>query len=198
MKTSIILAHPDKKSFNHAIAETVKSFFYEKGATVFFHDLYAEKFDPILQIEEIPKNGKTHPTIKNYCEEISVSDCIVIIHPNWWGQPPAILKGWVDRVLRPGTAYEFEETDYGEGIPIGLLKAQHTFIFNTANTPEQRELKIFGDPLERIWKDCIFNLCGVKNIIRKMYKIICISTSEQREEWLKDVYKTLETNILIY
>ena len=55
--------------------------------------------------------------------EISVADGVVIIHPNWWGQSPAILKGWVDRVIRPGVAYEFLEDDKGEGVPCGLLKA---------------------------------------------------------------------------
>jgi NAD(P)H dehydrogenase (quinone) len=192
MKTSIILAHPDKNSFNHAIAETAKLFLKEREHTVFFHDLYKENFNPVLPAEEIPKNGKINPVIKTYCKELTASDYIVIVHPNWWGQPPAIMKGWIDRVIRPGTAYEFEETDSGEGIPTGLLKVKYVFIFNTSNTPDKREQFIFGDPLERLWKNCIFNLCGVNNVIRKMYNIVCISTPEQRKEWLKDVHKILD------
>lgn len=57
------------------------------------------------------------------------------------GQPPAILKGWVDRVIRAGVAYEFAEGDSGEGVPIGLLKAKSALVFNTSNTLEERELK---------------------------------------------------------
>ena len=56
-------------------------------------------------------------------------------------QPPAILKGWIDRVMRPGVAYEFLEGDSGEGVPNGLLKAKTALVFNTSNTPEDRELK---------------------------------------------------------
>jgi len=71
--------------------------------------------------------------IKRHCEEFGQADGIIIIHPNWWGQPPAILKGWIDRVIRTGIAYEFKEGDSGEGIPKGLLKAGAAMIFNTSN-----------------------------------------------------------------
>ena len=53
-------------------------------------------------------------------------------------QPPAILKGWIDRVMRPGVAYEFLEGGSGKGVPNGLLKAKAALVFNTSNTPEDR------------------------------------------------------------
>lgn len=196
MKISIILGHPTKGSFNHAIAETVKIFFKDRKDNVFFHDLYDEKFNPILSTFEIPKENNVAPDIKKYCEEISISDGIIIIHPNWWGQPPAILKGWIDRVIRPGIAYDFEETDNGEGIPIGLLKAKCAVVFNTSNTPSEREKNIFGDPLEQLWNSCIFDLCGVKKFYRKMFGVVCISTNNKREAWLKDVEKLLSKAFL--
>jgi NAD(P)H dehydrogenase (quinone) len=116
----------------------------------------------------------------------------VVVHPNWWGQPPAILKGWIDRVFRPGVAYEFQEGDSGEGIPVGLLKAKAAVVLNTSNTPTKRELEVFGDPLERLWKDCIFDFCGVKNFYRRMFAMVVVSTSEQRKEWLQEVVTIIE------
>ena len=64
--------------------------------------------------------------VQSHGAEIRQADGIIIIHPNWWGQPPAILKGLIDRVIRPGIAYEFLEGDSGEGVgvPKGLLKAK--------------------------------------------------------------------------
>ncbi len=191
MKISVILGHPGKDSFNHAIADTAVQTLYNNGHDVFFHDLYQENFEPILPDLEIPKGAPLDPVINNHCNEISNVDGIIIIHPNWWGQPPAILKGWVDRVIRPGVAYEFTEGDSGEGVPVGLLKATTALIFNTSNTNRERELKIFGDPLETIWKNCVFDLCGVKNFYRKMYGVIVTSTLEQRKLWLKDVRETV-------
>jgi putative NADPH-quinone reductase len=186
MKISVILAHPDKNSFNHAIAHTVVEEFESYGNEVFFHDLYEEKFDPILPTSEIPKDASLPPEIQAHCDEILVADGIVIIHPNWWGQPPAILKGWIDRVIRPGVAYEFIEEDSGEGIPKGQLKASFALVLNTSNTPTEREKSVFGDPLEALWKKCIFELCGVTNFYRKMFNNIVISSKKDRENWLAE------------
>ena len=122
MRVSVILAHPTKGSLNHAIAATAFKTLKQNGHDVFFHDLYEEGFDPILPTHEILKDTHLPPDIEKHGAEIAATDGIVIIHPNWWGQPPAILKGWVDRVIRPGIAYKFLDGDQGEGIPVGLLK----------------------------------------------------------------------------
>lgn len=98
-------AHPQVGSFNHAIAEQVCSSLIEIGHQVQFHDLYAKKFNPILPYEETGKNPVINPVIQNHMDEVCEADGLVIIHPNWWGQPPAILKGWMDRVLAYGVAF---------------------------------------------------------------------------------------------
>ena len=150
MEISVILAHPRPGSFNHAIAETVVATLHEQGHGVRFHDLYAEAFDPILPSEEIDRDAVLPPSIGQHCSEIAAADGIVFVHPNWWGQPPAILKGWVDRVLRPGMAYRFAGTDSGEGIPLGLLPARAALVFNTSNTPPQREQEVLDRKSTRL------------------------------------------------
>ncbi len=192
MKISVILAHPDKKSFNYAIAATVVEALNQNGHTVLFHDLYEEKFNPILPAEEIPKDAPLPPEIESPCKEISEAEGIVVVHPNWWGQPPAILKGWIDRVIRPGVAYEFLEGDKGEGVPKGLLKAKSVVVFNTSNTETEREKKVFGDPLESLWKNCIFDLCGVPRFYRRVFSVIVTSSEEQRRAWLDQVRQTID------
>jgi len=187
MRVSVILAHPDPSSFNHAIASMAVQELERNSHTVLFHDLYAEGFDPILPAQEILSAAVTSPQVKAHCEEIAEADGIVIVHPNWWGQPPAILKGWVDRILRPGVAYNFMEGDSGEGVPLGLLKARVAVVLNTSNTPEEREQSVFGDPLELIWRKCIFDLCGVKNLHRETFRVVVTSTEMQRKEWLGQV-----------
>jgi putative NADPH-quinone reductase len=186
MKIVIILGHPKTGSFNHAIAEAVVQTVKNNGHHAIFHDLYEEKFEPAVPTEEIPKGAEVHPVINGHCDEISNADGIIIIHPNWWGQPPAVLKGWIDRVIRPGVAYEFFEGDNGEGVPCGLLKARTALVFNTSNTHEKREREVFGDPLETIWKNCVFGLCGVKQVYRRTFGVIATSTPEQRQAWLRE------------
>lgn len=187
MQISVILAHPRKGSFNHAIAGVVADTLRSDGYVVILHDLYAEQFDPVLLYGEIPRNASLPPGVAAHCVEIATADGIIIVHPDWWGMPPAILTGWIDRVLRPGVAYRFLETDSGDGVPEGLLKAKAVIVFNTSNTPREREQRVFGDPLERIWNDCIFSLCGVPVFSRKMFGVVVTSTEEQRKEWLDAV-----------
>ncbi len=193
MKISVILAHPDKRSFNHAIAGAAVGALKKRGHHVLFHDLYEERFDPILPSGEIPSGVSLPEDIEKHCHEIAQADGMIIIHPNWWGQPPAILKGWIDRVMRPGVAYEFLDGDKGEGVPIGLLKAKAVLVFNTSNTSTEREIRFFEDPLEILWKTCIFGLCGVTNFHRRMFSIVVISTEAQRRKWLQEVRETVNT-----
>ena len=186
MKILVIVGHPDPDSFNHAVASVVCESLRASGHSILFHDLYAEGFDPILTKEEIPENGIIPDSIARHCTELQAADGIVIIHPNWWGQPPALLKGWIDRVIRPGIAYRFDEGDSGEGVPVGLLKARTAVLFNTSNTPDKREVGVFGDPLEMIWKRCIFDLCGVRTFCRRTFNVIITSTLAQRRHWLNE------------
>lgn len=192
MKILVILGHPNPDSFNHAISSVVCNYLREIGHEVLFHDLCDENFDPFLPKDEISKDGKVSEIIRNHCLELQSANGIIIIHPNWWGQPPAILKGWIDRVFRPGVAYRFEEGDSGEGIPIGLLKATAAVVFNTSNTPDERENSVFGDPLETLWKRCIFDLCGVRSFYRRTFNIVITSSVDQRKQWLKEAKEIVE------
>ena len=187
MKISVILAHPDPKSFNRAIAQTAVEQLKTNEHSVQFHDLYQENFEALLPGQEIRQEATLPPGIRRHCLEIAEAEGIIIIHPNWWGQPPAILKGWIDRVIRPGIAYEFLEGDAGEGIPQGLLRARAAMVFNTSNTEPERERAVFGDPLETIWKNCVFGLCGVHTFYRRTFSVIITSTQSQRRLWLEEV-----------
>jgi putative NADPH-quinone reductase len=183
---SVILGHPDPNSLNHAIAKTAVDTLRERGVDVRFHDLQAEGFDPLLPAAELARDAVLPPLVAQHCAEIRQADGLILVHPNWWGQPPAILKGWVDRVLRPGVAYEFQPGDGGEGVPAGLLKPMTALVLNTSNTPAAREVSVFGDPLEGLWRDCILSFCGVKKVVRRMFGVVCASTDQQRAAWLAE------------
>jgi len=187
VKILLIIAHPNPDSFNHAIAKTAYTALINNGHTVWYHDLYHEKFDPILPACEISRDAAIDDTISAYCMELTSADGIIIVHPNWWGQPPAILKGWIDRIIRPGKAYRFVEGDSGEGIPVGLLNAKSAIVFNTSNTLKEREDNVFGDPLKSLWKDCIFGLCGITDFYRQIFRVIVTSDQNIRSGWLSEV-----------
>jgi len=182
----VLLAHPAPGSFNHALAAAAVEAARGQGHAVAFHDLHAEGFDAALPAAELRRDAELEPWLRRHCEEVAAADGLVVVHPNWWGMPPAILAGWIDRVLRAGVAYAFLEGDQGEGVPVGLLRARAAVVLNTSNTPPAREQEAFGDPLEAIWKRCIFDLCGLKDVRRRTFSVVATSTPEERRRWLEE------------
>lgn len=185
MNAVVILGHPRPGSLNHALAGTAVSTLRELGYTVIFHDLYTEKFDPVLEYPEMPRGGLADPVVEAHCRELLEADGIVIVHPNWWGQPPAILKGWVDRVFRVGVAHG-NETVTGVDVEHGLLTTGFAVVLNTSETPIEKERELLGDPLETLWKNCTFRFCGVTNFFRKVFAPVMTSTFDERTVWLQE------------
>jgi NAD(P)H dehydrogenase (quinone) len=192
MKVLVVTATPSSESFNFAIAQRAAGHIQKRGHEVIFHDLYRENFSPLLEAEEIPRDAVLDPAVAAYCRELTEADGVVIVHPDWWGQPPAILKGWVDRVFRPGTAYEYEGLPGEVGTVTGLLGGKFGVVFTTGDTDEEREQDYFLDPLETLWKNCIFGFCGVEKFMRRHFSIIMISTEAQRKAWLEEVDTLLD------
>jgi putative NADPH-quinone reductase len=186
MTLSILLASPNPGSFNHALADAIAQTATAAGHTVILHDLYAERFDPVLPAGEIPRDAALPPEIEQHCREIEQADGIAIVHPNWWSAPPAILRGWVDRCLRPGRAYNFVPDGQGGAKPIGLLKARSALVINTANTPQEKEEAFLGDPLQTHWLKVVFGLCGVPNVLRRNFAPVIVSSAETRAAWLQE------------
>ena len=188
----IVVASPSRGSFAHAMAAIATSTLRERGYEIAFHDLYDEAFDPVQRASERDNATSSNALVERHCSELGRADLILVFHPNWWGQPPAILKGWIDRVFRLGTAYAYPEGAGPEDVPTGLLRARHALIFNTSNTPADREREVFGDPLDALWKACVFGLCGVSSVVRRMFGPMAASSQQQRELWLAEVRALVE------
>jgi NAD(P)H dehydrogenase (quinone) len=193
MLALIVVANPSPNSLSHAMASAAKRVLVARGHEIAYHDLYAEHFDPVQPTGEEGNVGSSNGLVEQHCSELARADLIIIFHPNWWGQPPAILKGWIDRVFRLNTAYAYPPGAGFEGIPVGLLRARHAIVVNTSNTPAEREAAAFGDPLEVLWKKCVFGLCGVSSVVRRMYAPVSSSSAQQRATWLAEVTALIET-----
>ena len=84
------------------------------------------------------------------------ADGFVVVHPDWWGGPPAVLKGWLDRVLRPGTAYEYEGEVPEARSVVGLLEGRKALTVITGDADDP-------GPLEGFWKERIWGYCGAES-----------------------------------
>jgi len=133
MKTAVILAHPNPQSFCAAIARTCLETLKTSGAEVVLRDLYAMDFDPRLKAAELPTlQGWTMAAdVIAERELLAGVDSFVFVYPFWFNAPPAILKGYADRVLSMGFGYQ--PGPHG-GDP--LLAGKTLMTFSTSGAPE--------------------------------------------------------------
>jgi putative NADPH-quinone reductase len=180
----VVVSHPDPTSFNHALAKRVARSWATAGILVTLHDLYAENFDPIFSVDEFRGEASRDPLVRAHIAELKASDLLAVVHPNCWGAPPAMMKGWIDRVFAPDAAYGFEKGSDAGDVPVGLRGIQTALVLNTGNTRADREQDIFGDPLDRIWRECILAYCGVAHVDRELFGVVAASSPRERRAWL--------------
>lgn len=190
LKALTVIGSPKSEGFVNALAEAATEVLERRGVAVEVHDLYAEGFDPVAPVTETFTVGTdveeaiaatADPVIRAHRRALVEADYLVVAHPNWWGKPPAIVAGWMDRVLVPGLAYRL---DTREGLPTPLLNLKSVLVLNTGDTPPQREYKKFGDPLDAIWRRCVGLYLNPAKVHRMLAAPVGGSTEEQREGWL--------------
>jgi putative NADPH-quinone reductase len=116
MNVLVVSAHPSSASFNAALAATVISTVSELGHVVRHRDLYAENFDPVFSayerlhhVGDVSEKLETLATLKLHVEDLQWCESIVFVYPTWWSSQPAILKGWIDRILMNEVAWVLPE-----------------------------------------------------------------------------------------
>lgn len=112
MRTVLIVAHPDPRSFTHAIADRMRGTLVSRGHHVIVHDLYAEGFRAAMSAEERHEyHGEQpvlDPLVAVHIADITDADTLIFVYPTWWSGLPAILKGWFERVMVPGVGFVFD------------------------------------------------------------------------------------------
>lgn len=133
MRALVIYCHPDANSFTAAVRDTVLARLDAAGAEIRLRDLYAEGFQPVLTPEEwtgyldCPDN---RVPVADHCGDVEWCDTLIFVYPTWWYGLPAMLKGWLDRVLLPDVAFLMPSAA-GETIKPGLTHIRRLGVFTT-------------------------------------------------------------------
>jgi multimeric flavodoxin WrbA len=165
------------------MAEAVKASMTKEGLEVVSVDLYRlndglHAFQPVLDLEELRRKSSLEGDVQQQMNLVENAEGYVVIHPDWWGGPPAVLKGWIDRVLRPGTAYEFPEAA-GNDDSAGLLHGRKALVAVTGDA-------LSAGPLEEFWVDRVWGFCGVEAQFRYL-KEIGKSSLRLRQKFIDEV-----------
>ena len=118
MDVLVVCAHPDADSFTHAITRVVERGLARGGHHTTTLDLYALEFAAAMSVDEhrayqawtatTAAPPVLDPMVAEHIALVAAAQTIVFVYPTWWSQPPAILKGWLERVLLPGVAFTFD------------------------------------------------------------------------------------------
>jgi putative NADPH-quinone reductase len=186
MKIVEILCHPRSGSFNLALAATARQKLQAMGHEVLLHDLYKEGFDPVLGAPELARSYSLDGLVQIHCQELAACDGLLIFHPDWWGQPPAVLKGWIDRVFRQGVAYDYDGEEFAERKWAARLGGKKGIVFCTSDAGEHDA----PWTLETLWTEVILGRCGMKSachVLRDIHRTDAVS----RRVWIDFMIRTI-------
>lgn len=162
MHVYVVVTHPSAESFTHAVASAFMRGLKEAGHTFEVGDLYAAGFRAVMnEAEHQRETGKAEGApphdVRFEQEKLARADALALIYPLWWGDAPARLKGWFDRVFTVGYAYRFED-----GVFQGLLKLKKALAICIAgDTVENLERGGLAEAMRRIMLDNRLRGCGV-------------------------------------
>lgn len=193
MKHLIISAHPNPQSFNRALVEEVIKATRQAGGETVVRDLYTLDFNPVLSWRELNASmeGIVPAEIKFEQKLITEADLITFIYPLWWMGFPAILKGYLDRVLSYGFAYQNENN-----VSVGLLGNKKIQQFITmGNSIEKYQQLGFDKALKSCLVDGLFNFCGITDIQHDIFGNIHLLDETERQTILISVFEKTFKNL---
>lgn len=182
----IIQGHPDstRRHFGHALASA-----YGEGASRAGHKLkvitVANVEFPLLRSHEEYYQGEPLPAIRQCQEDIRWADHLVIIYPLWMGSMPALLKGFIEQVFRPGFA--MTPVDGGKKW-IKLLKGKSARIVITMGMPALIYRWVFGAHSLKSLEKNILRFTGIRPIQESLVGMV-EGSPERRQRWLERMRK---------
>lgn len=179
----IINGHPDKESYNFALAAAYEEGAVSSGATVNVINICDLDFNPNLQFG-YRKRTELEPDLVNAQGKLKEADHIVWIYPVWWGSVPAMMKGFLDRVLLPGFAFKKRE---GSVWWDKYLSGKTSRIICTMDQPTWYYRIFNGSPSHYAMKRLTLNFIGIKSVKITSIGPLRLSKPVFREQWLKRV-----------
>jgi NAD(P)H dehydrogenase (quinone) len=185
MRTLIIFGHPDKKSFCSSLADSYEKGAKEKGGEVERLNLCDLRFDPILRYG-YKKSQTMESDLIEAQRLIKWANHLVFVFPVWWSAPPALLKGFIDRVFIPGFAFQYRENSSGWD---KLLTGKRARIIMTSNASTAWLYMMYFHPALHMMKKAVLEFCGVGPVDVTSFGKMKNASDKKREGILYKAYR---------
>ncbi|MEW4372302.1 NAD(P)H-dependent oxidoreductase [Paenibacillus kandeliae] len=166
MKTLIIYTHPNHDSLCYTMMQQVVRGNQENPAVdeIRTIDLYADQFNPALIFNDHKRRRDMHldPELDHYREQVRWADQLVFVYPIWWGRPPAMLLGFIDRMMASGFAFQYRKA--GDLLPECLLKGKSVVCVSTMQGPTGYLQLWLGNAHRLLMKRALFNYIGIRKV----------------------------------
>lgn len=192
MHVYVVIAHPNPRSFNHALLEAFAGGLLDAGHTFEVNDLYASCFNPLLEgnafLREAAEGegerlyGPPPEDVLREHERLDRADALALIYPVWWTDCPAVLKGWFDRVLTYGYAYAFIDGELR-----ALLRQRKALVIATAGaTSEVLQSSGYLEAMQNVMVNGRLRDCGVKEVDFVLFPSVGVCGDEKRAGYLAE------------
>ena len=193
-KTLIIFNHPHEGSFCSAIRDVVKSGLRKGHHSCKVINLDKDQFNPVMREQDLlafKLRGQQDltiadgidPIVLRYKKKLEWAERIVMIFPIWWMTMPAMIKGFIDKVIFPGIAYRMD----GNNLKSTLTSLKQVVIISTMNTPADIYRDEFDNSLEGSLIKGTFNKIGIHDIKWISLNKVVQSGDEKRWVWLDEI-----------
>ncbi|PAD20904.1 NAD(P)H-dependent oxidoreductase [Terribacillus saccharophilus] len=194
MKT-IVYAHPWEGSFNHAILTSITNDLEAKREIFQVIDLYRDEFNPAYTAEELKlfNKGETpYELVKEYQRKLKQATELIFIFPVWWWDLPAILKGFIDKVMLSGFAFlEDKKTGELKGL---LTNIRKTTVISTSTTDKEYIEYEGGNAIQGVFINRTLADLGLKNEYTNWihFSGVNLTTDEKRRQFLEEIPQKLK------
>lgn len=195
MKTLIVFNHPYEGSYCNAILEAAKNGLAESGQPCDVMHLDNDGFNPVMNATELKAFAIARTmgaeALKDldaitldYAARLQDAEHLVLIFPVWWELMPALMKGFIDKLIFPGIAYGYKDNGMMKSTLTNLKKVT---IISTMNTPGLIYRLIFGNALKGSLIMGTFKKIGCKSVKWISLSRVKGASQEKRAKWLKEI-----------
>ena len=191
MKVAIVFNHPYEGSFCNAMLKAVSRGLAQAGHEMDLLHLDLDGFNPVMTAKDLNAfrdKAPVDPQVLAYKERLALADHLIFIFPIWWELMPAMTKGFVDKVIFPGVAYDYTNPENTRMRPL-WTRLNGVTVLTTMNTPGWVYWLLFGNAIQKALVLGTFWKMGYRNLKWLSFNEVKAVPKAKREQWLAQVEK---------